>query len=80
MNNPRHFTTLWGRTKAPTTAASPKHAEPVHLHMRPQRQRLASNARLNLLVQAQAMISRATALYPSLYPSLHIVLPFNEPT
>ncbi|KAF1963888.1 hypothetical protein BU23DRAFT_562405, partial [Bimuria novae-zelandiae CBS 107.79] len=55
-----------------TTAVSPKHAEPLH-------RRFASNARLNPHAEAQALISRPAALYLSLYPSHHIVFPFNEP-
>ncbi|KAF2678333.1 hypothetical protein K458DRAFT_140691 [Lentithecium fluviatile CBS 122367] len=62
-----------------TTAISPKHEEPFHLRMRLQRRRFASNARLNPLAEAQASISRPAALYLGLYPSRHIVFPFNEP-
>ncbi|PVH91655.1 hypothetical protein DM02DRAFT_620394 [Periconia macrospinosa] len=47
--------------------------------MRLQRRRFASSARLNPLAEAQASISRTAALYLSLYPSHHIVFPFNEP-
>ncbi|KAF2274454.1 uncharacterized protein EI97DRAFT_99885 [Westerdykella ornata] len=36
------------------------------------------NVRLNPHAEAQASISRPTALYLSLYPSHHIVFPFNE--
>ena len=53
--------------------------EPFHLRMRLQRRRFASSARLNLLAEAQASISRPATLYLSLYPSHHIVSPFNEP-
>ncbi|OAF98753.1 uncharacterized protein CC84DRAFT_1210623 [Paraphaeosphaeria sporulosa] len=55
-----------------TTAVSPK-------YMRLQRRRFASSARLNPRAEVQASISRAAALYLSLYPSYHIVFPFNEP-
>ena len=47
-----------------TTAVSPRHAEPLHLHVRLQRQRLASNARWNPLSEAQASISWTAAPYP----------------
>jgi hypothetical protein len=47
-----------------TTAVSPRHAEPLHPHVRLQRQRLASNARWNALSEAQASISRTAAPYP----------------
>ncbi|KAK7178072.1 hypothetical protein PSPO01_15872 [Paraphaeosphaeria sporulosa] len=46
--------------------------------MRLQRRRFASSARLNLLAEAHASISRAAALYLILYPSHHIVFPSNE--
>jgi hypothetical protein len=48
--------------------------------MRLQRQRFASNARLNPLAEAQASISRPAVLHLSLYTSHHIVFPFNEST
>ena len=47
-----------------TTAVSPEHARPFHLHVRLQRQRLASNARWNPLSEAQASISCTAAPYP----------------
>ena len=46
-----------------TIAVSTKHAEPLHPHVRLQRQRLASNARWNPLSEAQASISRTAAPY-----------------
>jgi hypothetical protein len=53
--------------------------EPFHLRMRLQRRRYANSARLNPLAKAQASISRLTTLHLGLYPSHHIVFPFNEP-
>ena len=47
-----------------TTTVSPRHAAPLRLHVRLQRQRLASNARWNPLSEAQASISRTAAPYP----------------
>ena len=47
-----------------TTTVSPRHAEPLRLHVRLQRQRLASNARWNPLSEAQASISWTAAPYP----------------
>ena len=47
-----------------TTAVSPRHAEPLRLHVRLQRQRLASNARWNPLSEAQTSISWTAAPYP----------------
>ena len=48
-----------------TTTVSPRHAEPLRLHVRLQRQRLASNARWNPLSEAQASISCTAAPYPT---------------
>ncbi|KAF2470571.1 uncharacterized protein BDR25DRAFT_30951 [Lindgomyces ingoldianus] len=56
-----------------TTSISPRHVEPFHLRVCLQRRRFASNARLNPLAEAPA------ARYFNLYPSHHIVFPFNEP-
>ena len=47
-----------------TAAVSPRHAEPLHLHVRLKKQRLASNARWNPLSEAQASISWTAAPYP----------------
>ncbi|KAF2280032.1 uncharacterized protein EI97DRAFT_108351 [Westerdykella ornata] len=56
------------------TAVSPRHAEPLHLRMRLQRQRFASNARLSPLAEAQASISRDRRTLSHLHFPHHIIL------
>jgi hypothetical protein len=57
------------------------HTKSVHA-LRPTTHRFmhpSCSARLSLLAKAQASIPRPAALHLNLYPSYHILFPFNEP-